>query len=180
MRTQGDEMTGSTPTRRQLLRGIGISSAAVFAGSTPRTSSASTVSSSTSSFAASEKATLERRARAFVTHVAAGEYEMARTHFSKTLAEQVNPPALRTLWTQLQGEDGSFVTIESTEYRTVEGFDAIVLSLRFTEGFQGLRVVFDDQRRIAGFQVTAPDDDTSRVHRYECLRGSVTADSSIR
>ena len=101
-------------------------------------------------------AELRNAALGFTEQLAAGEYEAAREVFAPSVAEQVSAAALEATWADLQRANGPYVEIERTERVTVQSFAAVVVTVRFAQARQGLRLVFDDEGRVVGFQLVAP------------------------
>jgi hypothetical protein len=101
-------------------------------------------------------AELRNAALGFTEQLAAGEYEAAREVFAPSVAEQVSAAALEAIWADLQRANGPYVEIEGTERVTVQSFAAVVVTVQFAQARQGLRLVFDDERRVVGFQLVAP------------------------
>ncbi|MFC5970937.1 alpha/beta fold hydrolase [Halomarina salina] len=163
----------STPSRRTVLRAGGVLLTSALAGcgsgsdptTTQSTTAPPTTSPPTSDGTDAETTTpdsttgtpddeaLRTAAEQFVGHLAAGEYDAATEQFAPALAEQVDAATLETVWSDLQRQYGAFVGIEATDLTTVQGYDAAVVSTRFAQGLVGLRVVLDDEVRVAGFQV---------------------------
>jgi hypothetical protein len=165
---------GSPTGRRALLRLGGVLAASALAGcggddpsntttdgtdgpSTGPTTTDVPTDTATPGGATGRVATAER----FVERLAAGEYEAATEPFAPSLAAQVDAATLETVWSDLQRQFGAFVSVEGATPTTTGGFAAVVVETRFSGGRRGLRVVFDEADRIAGFQVVAVDEDAS-------------------
>lgn len=159
-------MTGSTPSRRELLRAAGLLGAVGLAGCGGRTGTGTTTAPTTAPATTTTTTTptptttttpgeerLRSAARTFVTRLAGGEFEAAAGQFGPDLAEQVSPAALGSLWADIQRDAGSFVAVREVRLTTVQSFDAAVVAVRFSRGDRGLRLVFDDQARVVGIQL---------------------------
>jgi hypothetical protein len=99
---------------------------------------------------------IEASARTLVTRLAAGEYDAAAGQFSPETP--VDAATLERVWTSLGQQGGAFVGIEGTERTTVSSFEAVVVRARFSQGLQGLRIVFDDQGRVVGLNLVSVGD----------------------
>jgi hypothetical protein len=153
-------------SRRALLRLAAVGAVGALAGctggdseTTPTatatatgTPTATTTPTATPTTTAVDGAGLATAAQTFVEQLAAGEFEAATERLAPDLAGQVGPAALEELWASLQRETGAFVGVDDVRLTTVSGFDAAVVTARFSQGQRGVRVVFDDQARIAGLQ----------------------------
>jgi hypothetical protein len=160
-------MTGSTPSRRGLLRAVGLLGAVGLAGCGGRTGPGTTAAPTTTTTAATTptptttaattttpgEQQLRAAARTFVTRLVAGEFEAAADQFGPDLAAQVSPAALGSLWADIQRDAGSFVAVREVTLTTVQSFDAAVVAVRFSRGDRGLRLVFDDRDRVVGIQL---------------------------
>ena len=100
---------------------------------------------------------LEARTRSFVERLAAGEYEAAMYEFPMTdaMTTQLDADALEQHWTNQTGTLGQFVEVASVEYAANQPYHVTVARARFTDGVQPVRVVYDNQSRIAGLQFPA-------------------------
>ena len=101
-------------------------------------------------------AELRNAALGFTEQLAAGEYDAAREVFAPSVAEQVSAATLEAIWADLQRANGPYVEIEGTERATVQSFTAIIVTVQFAQARQGLRLVFDDEGSVVGFQLVAP------------------------
>jgi predicted alpha/beta hydrolase family esterase len=99
---------------------------------------------------------LRDTARRFVQRLADEEFEAAREPFAPVVAEQVSAATLAGIWADLQRASGTFVRIEGTERTTVQSSAAVVATVQFSRARQGIRLVFDDDGLVAGFQLVAP------------------------
>lgn len=97
---------------------------------------------------------LEATTTAFVERLAAGEYQTAIDEFDYTdaVGQQLDADSLAQVWTTQTASLGQFVEVASVEYATSQGYHVTVAQARFTDGVQLVRVVYDDQSRIAGLQ----------------------------
>jgi pimeloyl-ACP methyl ester carboxylesterase len=171
---------GERPTRRTVLAALGSLTAAGLAGcgasgdggatptdsptaTTPTTTATTTVpptatptETGTRTETATETTTdggpdVDGIGRSFVRTLAAGDYAAAADRFDPSLG--VDAATLEAVWTSLQGASGAFVGIEGTEPRTVQGFDGVVVTARFSRELQGLLVAVDGQGRVVGFRI---------------------------
>ncbi|WP_440991521.1 DUF3887 domain-containing protein [Haloarchaeobius baliensis] len=101
-------------------------------------------------------AELREAALGFVERLTTGEYETAREVFAPSVADQVSAAALQSIWADLQRANGAYVDVEGAERTTVQSFAAIVVTVQFSQARQGLRLVFDDDGLVVGFQIVAP------------------------
>ncbi|WP_435360541.1 alpha/beta fold hydrolase [Haloarchaeobius sp. DFWS5] len=160
-------------TRRTLLRSLGVAAAVGLAGcnsggdDTTASSTTSGVPTTTATGTSTDTATettdqpagdVTEAARQFVEQWSAGKNEAAAEQFTPQVAAQLDPAALGQLWANLQQESGAFVGIDGLEESTVQEYRAVVVRLRFAQGLQGLRLVFDDQAKIAGLQFVSVAD----------------------
>jgi hypothetical protein len=102
-------------------------------------------------------ADIEAGARTLVTRLGAGEYAAAAEQFAP--AAGVDAATLESVWAGVQRQLGTLVSIEGTERTTVSGYDAVVVRTQFSQALQGVRVVFDGEGRVIGFQFVAVEPD---------------------
>jgi pimeloyl-ACP methyl ester carboxylesterase len=125
-------------------------------------------------------AELRNAALGFVERLVAGEYEAAREVFAPSVAEQMSATTLEGIWVDLQRANGAYVGIEGTERATVQSFSAVVVTLQFAQAQQGLRLVFDDEGRVVGFQLVAPASAEWTPPSYVDQSAFETREASVR
>ena len=160
-RQSGD---GRGPSRRRVLRALGVAAVGGVAGcaqlggkmETP-TSSPSATPSETPAVAPepSPSVDIDARAGTLVSRLAAGEYDAAAELFAPDVG--VTAAVLESAWAGAARQLGALVSIEGTETATVSGFDAVVVTARFSQGRQGVRVVFNENGEAVGLQFVPAD-----------------------
>ena len=154
-------------SRRALLRAIGLLAAGGLAGcgqqsdstptSTPTTTATVTETADPTPTATTTPAVnIDERARTLVTRLDAGEYQAAADLFAAEAG--VDAATLESVWAGAKQQLGTIVSIEGTRQTTVSNFDAIVVTVQFSQALQGVRVAFDDQAQVVGLQFVPADD----------------------
>jgi len=100
---------------------------------------------------------LRATAEAFVEDLGAKAFDAATEAFAPALFEQVDADALASVWSDVERQFGAFVGVEGSTVTSVQGRRAVVVTTRFAQALQGIRVVFDDRARVAGFQFVPVD-----------------------
>jgi dienelactone hydrolase len=100
----------------------------------------------------------EGKGRDFVELLTRGSWEQATGGFDSTLAKGLDAEKLSGLWASLIGRLGAFESIERVEVDRVDRFRRETVICAFASGQRaGLRVVFDQDERVAGFFVVPAD-----------------------
>jgi hypothetical protein len=157
-------------SRRSVLRTLGLLAAGGLAGcgqqsdgtptETPTaTPTATETPDPTPTPTATPAVNLDERARALVTRLDAGEYQAAADLFASEAG--VDATTLESVWANAKQQLGTIVSIQGTRETTVSDFEAIVVTVQFSQALQGVRVAFDDQGRVVGLQFVSPDDTES-------------------
>ncbi len=97
-------------------------------------------------------------AEAFTTKLAAGDFPGAAGYFDANMKEQVSDRYLLKFWEQLEKQMGSFknkIGIQADEFHE---YDTVLVTMEFEEALLDMRLVFDADRRIAGFQLLPAKD----------------------
>ena len=150
---------GERRSRRRVLPALGVAAVGGIAGcaqfgeqtETPTSTPSVTPSETpTETPGPSLPVSIQERARTLVSHLAAAEYGAAAELFAADVG--VTADALESAWASAARQLGALVGIEGTETTTVSGFDAVVVTARFSQGRQGVRVVFDEDGDAVGLQ----------------------------
>ncbi|HXI02478.1 MAG TPA: alpha/beta fold hydrolase [Candidatus Saccharimonadales bacterium] len=92
----------------------------------------------------------ESRARSFVSHLAAGEFDLAAGQYDETMAAVLPAGKLEATWKAVQAKAGSFEAIEETRIEEVHGYDVVHVTCRFGNSPLDVKVVYDAKLRVAG------------------------------
>lgn len=92
----------------------------------------------------------ESRARSFVSHLAAGEFDLAAGQYDETMAAALPAGKLEATWKAVQVKAGAFEAIESERIEKVQGYDVVHVTCRFGKTPLDVKVVYDAQVRVAG------------------------------
>ena len=80
------------------------------------------------------------------------------TIFNDELKEQTNVEQLELIWTQITTQYGEFIEINSTKLTEEQGYIIVYVTCNYAElGLLDTRVVFDENKSIAGFQFVPTD-----------------------
>jgi pimeloyl-ACP methyl ester carboxylesterase len=100
------------------------------------------------------------RGKAFVSKLAAGEFKNAVTGFDSTMGAQMSADQLSELWGAIQGQVGAYKAITTARTEKIDKYTIVYVTTEFMKGPLDVKVVFDDQNRIAGLYiapVSGPD-----------------------
>jgi pimeloyl-ACP methyl ester carboxylesterase len=97
--------------------------------------------------------TAEEVVGALVDDLAAEEFESAADWFSPEVTSQQLVAQLERLWMGLSGAGDEYEEIAGTETTTVQGTQAVLATLQFTQAAADLRVLHDDQQRLHGASI---------------------------
>jgi alpha-beta hydrolase superfamily lysophospholipase len=88
-----------------------------------------------------------------VEHLRNSEFNQAYEFFNVTVTDQMTIQQLEEIWDLLLTQYGEFDKIMSTRIDIEAGYDIVFVTCNFSIlGFLDIKMVFDDEKRIAGFQ----------------------------
>lgn len=91
----------------------------------------------------------------FINNTIATAYN---TLFTDEIKEQTNVEQLELIWTQITTQYGEFIEITSTKSTEEQGYIIVYVTCTYAElGLLDTRVVFDENKSIAGFQFVPTD-----------------------
>lgn len=96
----------------------------------------------------------EAQAIALLDRLDAGEYERARELFDDAMSQALSAEQLGQVWESLPAQIGEFQGRGELRHMSAGGYEAVIIPLTYGETVLDANVTFDDQQRIAGFQVT--------------------------
>jgi hypothetical protein len=112
-----------------------------------------------------DSANLEAIAQAFVDQLAQGEFEEAVQRFDDTMAQALPALKLQETWEAVVAQVGSFQELVATRTMEQQGYDVVLVTTQFQHAQLDVRVVFDDQDRIAGL-FFVPAEEASELPEY--------------
>lgn len=86
----------------------------------------------------------------FVEELSEEEFENAAGKFNEEMRRAMPKELLGQTWSQLQTQVGAFVSIESLREEIIQEYDVIFVTTEFENSFIDIRVVFDEENRVAG------------------------------
>lgn len=89
-------------------------------------------------------------AQQFIRQLQAGEFEQAATRFDKTMGEMMPLEGLKAGWEQVQMQAGPFQEALDATAESQDGYQVVVIKLRFEKGNVACRLVFDQAGKVAG------------------------------
>jgi fermentation-respiration switch protein FrsA (DUF1100 family) len=104
--------------------------------------------------------TIEEIAQSLQYHFVNGTLteNIFNTLFDDNIKQQSTPQQLELIWTQITTTYGDFIQITNIRTDQELGYDIIYLTCEYTElGLLDTRVVFDEDKRIAGLQFVPTD-----------------------
>jgi hypothetical protein len=79
-----------------------------------------------------------------------GNYSECTDYFSKKMKQAMSARKLEQVWNDLQGQVGSYVKVTDMREDHIDGYDVIFVTTEFEEDLINIRIVFDEDRRVAG------------------------------
>ncbi len=106
--------------------------------------------------AAAEDA-LTLKARAFISAMEKGDFQLAVRDFDPTMLKLSGPEKLEPMWTkQLPAQIGAFKKQAGTRREQLQGYEIVLVTCEFEKATLDARVVFDKSGKIAGLQFVPP------------------------
>ena len=99
------------------------------------------------------------KARAFLTALEKGDYQLAVSEFDETMLKVFGADKLEAMWTkQLPPQLGAFKKQAGARREALQGYEIVLVTCEFEKTSLDARVVFDKAGKIAGFGLvpTAP------------------------
>ncbi len=96
----------------------------------------------------------EAQATALLDRLDAGEYESARELFDDTMSNALSAEQLGQVWASLPAQIGEFKGRGEPRHMSVGEYEIVIIPLTYGQTVLDANVTFDDQQKIAGFQVT--------------------------
>ncbi|HPU02070.1 MAG: DUF3887 domain-containing protein [Firmicutes bacterium] len=92
-------------------------------------------------------------AEAFFQCLVNGHYEECTGYFSKEMKRALPAWKLKQAWNELQNQAGQFVKKAEMREDKIEGYDVVFVTAEFEHDLVNIRIVFDDDRRVAGLWI---------------------------
>lgn len=94
---------------------------------------------------------IQARARAMVEAIASGDYSSPVRDFDTTMQREMPPDLLQQAWEGLLEAAGPFQSITGTRTEQADGYQAVLVTCRFSDALIDIRVVYDQDLKVAGF-----------------------------
>lgn len=89
-------------------------------------------------------------ARQFISQLQAGQFTEAAARFDKTMSEAMPLEGLKGGWEQVQAQAGKFQEALDANVENQDGYQIVIIKLRFENANVACRLVFDQSGKIAG------------------------------
>ncbi|NBG88673.1 alpha/beta hydrolase [Isachenkonia alkalipeptolytica] len=86
----------------------------------------------------------------FVEELKDGKFEGATEKFGEAMAREMPKERLEQTWSQLEGQVGGFVEIQSQREEILQGYDVVYVTTEFQQALIDIRVVFGEEGWIEG------------------------------
>jgi dienelactone hydrolase len=96
------------------------------------------------------------RARAFVTALSRDDFQAAAKDFDETMLKVSGPEKLAEFWKQVPERLGVFKKMDDARRGKLGAYDIVLVTCEFEKTSLDIRVVFDQDKKIAGFQFVPP------------------------
>ena len=112
---------------------------------------------------------LERAAIEFVGQMGRRDFTAAVSRFDPTMSAFMPAAELEKTWDTVEVQFGSFQGWSQTTTGEIQGYDYVLVTSTFENAVLDIRVVFDDDSRIAGllFQPHVDPDALELLYRYD-------------
>lgn len=86
----------------------------------------------------------------FIGCLVKGDYEGCVGYFSAKMKRAMSARKLEQVWKDLQSQMGPYVEETGMREEIIDGYDVVFVTTEFKDGLIDVRVVFDEDRRVAG------------------------------
>ncbi|NLA10854.1 MAG: DUF3887 domain-containing protein [Firmicutes bacterium] len=86
----------------------------------------------------------------FISCLAKSDYEGAVDYFDAKMKRAMPVRKLEQIWTELEGQIGPYEQQTDMREEFVDGYDVVFVTAEFRDDSVVIRVVFDENRRVAG------------------------------
>jgi pimeloyl-ACP methyl ester carboxylesterase len=119
------------------------------------TSTSASPSTSTSAFSANGLPdAFDERAKAVVVLLQQAKYGQVHDLFDPAMKKALSDDdAVSSLWESIQKKVGKLVRVSDARESSQQGYHVVLVTCVFESDAMDLRVVFDDQKRVAGLQI---------------------------
>lgn len=100
---------------------------------------------------------LTQKAQAFVDEMAKGDFAAAYARFDAQMKAAITEAKLKDIWQQLIGQSGAYQKQVAATPNTVQGYQAVYVTVQFEKDQLDIRVIFDAQGLVAGMQMLPPN-----------------------
>lgn len=89
-------------------------------------------------------------AEEFFQYLVNGNYDECTNYFSKEMKRALPARRLEQAWNDLQNQLGQFVRKTEMREDKIDGYDVVFVTTEFENDLINVRIVFDEDRRVAG------------------------------
>jgi hypothetical protein len=92
-----------------------------------------------------------KTAESIVDSMSKGDFASVTANFDSTMKSQLSTDQLGLLWSQLTAQFGPFKSRTSAREAKEQGLDVVYVTCQFEKSNLDVKVVFDNNKQIAGF-----------------------------
>ncbi len=96
------------------------------------------------------------KAKEFVTALETGKFSDSVKHFDETMTKLVPPDKMKAVWEAVTKQAGQFKQQKDVWTESIPGYDIVYLTCEFEKATLDIKVVFDNNKKIAGQFFVAP------------------------
>ncbi|OQY87725.1 MAG: hypothetical protein B6D39_12485 [Anaerolineae bacterium UTCFX2] len=96
----------------------------------------------------------EQLARQFIDLLVQGRFEDAAANYDEAMLKALPPARLRSTWQDVISQYGAFQEIVEVKAAPADGYTAVNVQTRFEKALINIRVVYDQDQRVAGLFYT--------------------------
>jgi hypothetical protein len=89
-------------------------------------------------------------AEKFIGSLVEGDYDGCVGYFNAKMKRAMSARKLEKVWTDLQAQVGPYVGEAGMREEVIDGYDVVFVTTEFEEDLINIRVVFGEDRRVAG------------------------------
>jgi hypothetical protein len=88
--------------------------------------------------------------KALLNNLVAGKFEEIHKTFDQAMSEMMPMEGLKAAWAEIQVQAGKYEDLVGSKVATQDGYNVVLLTLKFERGKLLNRLVYNDKNQLAG------------------------------